>query len=76
MSDSAIPWTVAYQAPQSMEFSRQELKNTKNNSPREEIKVELETLRLGNQTSLKSKKVQYLKEIYPTDTMREVAGWK
>ena len=76
MSDSAIPWTVAYQAPQSMEFSRQELKNTKNNSPREEIKVELETLRLSNQTSLKSKKVQYLKEIYPTDTMREVAGWK
>ena len=24
MSDSATPWTVAYQAPQSMEFSRQE----------------------------------------------------
>ena len=24
MSDSAIPWTVAYQAPPSMEFSRQE----------------------------------------------------
>ena len=24
MSDSATPWTVAYQAPLSMEFSRQE----------------------------------------------------
>ena len=24
MSDSAIPWTVAYQSPPSMEFSRQE----------------------------------------------------
>ena len=24
MSDSAIPWTVAHQVPQSMEFSRQE----------------------------------------------------
>ena len=24
MSDSVIPWTVAYQAPPSMEFSRQE----------------------------------------------------
>ena len=24
MSDSATPWTAAYQAPQSMEFSRQE----------------------------------------------------
>ena len=24
MSDSAAPWTVAHQAPQSMEFSRQE----------------------------------------------------
>ena len=24
MSNSVIPWTVAYQAPQSMEFSRQE----------------------------------------------------
>ena len=24
MSDSATPWTVAYEAPQSMEFSRQE----------------------------------------------------
>ena len=24
VSDSAIPWTVAYQAPLSMEFSRQE----------------------------------------------------
>ena len=24
MSDSAIPWTVAHQAPLSMEFSRQE----------------------------------------------------
>ena len=24
MSDSATPWSVAYQSPQSMEFSRQE----------------------------------------------------